>query len=360
MILQNLKKQGDLKLWSIYKNLKRREHKLTYLFWECTLNCNFFCKHCGSSAGRKNYPDFLTTKEIKKAFKEISEDYNPSEITIAVTGGEPLVRPDLFEVMGYAHGLGFRWGMVTNGFLVTKETVVKAKEAGMESVVVSIDGIGKVHDDFRQMKGAYKRAIRAVKLLKEADFLEHLQITTSIHQGNIQALEEMYNTFLSLGITSWRAMNVDPIGRAENNNEILLNPEQLKKLLQFIKEKRKTSPIDITYDCAGFLGTEFEGEVRGWYFDCQTGINVASILYNGDIFVCPNVPRRKEFIQGNVRNDRFSEIWNNKFTLFRKKDRTKNDNCAKCSYWEECLGGSFHLWNFEKNEPKLCHLEMLE
>ena len=360
MILQNLKKQGSLKLWSVYKNLKRQEHKLTYLFWECTLNCNFFCKHCGSSAGQRNYPDFLTTAEIKKTLKEISEDFKPSEITIAVTGGEPLVRYDLFDVMGYARSLGFRWGMVTNGFLVTKEVVAKMKKTGMESVVVSIDGIRKVHDDFRLMKGAYKKAIEEVRLMKEAEFLEHLQITTSVHQGNVDSLEEMYKTFIPLGITSWRVMNVDPIGRAENNPEILLKPEQLIKLLDFIKEKRKTSPIEVTYDCAGYLGHKYEGEVRSWFFNCQTGINVASIIYNGDIFVCPNVPRRKEFIQGNVRLNRFSDIWNNKFSIFRNKDRTKNKDCGKCSSWEECLGGSFHLWDFDKNKPKLCHLKMLE
>lgn len=358
-MLKKILKTGKLRAWSIYKEKLRKEHKLTYLFWECTLNCNFYCKHCGSSAGKKVYDNELTTEEIKKTFQEIAENFNPREIMIAVTGGEPLVRHDIFEVMGYANSLGFPWGMVTNGYLVNKDVVDKMKSSGMSTVVVSIDGIGETHDNFRGVKGAYDRAVQTVKLLAEANFLKSLQITTTVNKANIEQLEKMYETFLPLGISSWRVMDVDPIGRAEGNEELLLHGEQLKRLLSFIKEKRTKSKIDITYGCSGFLGLEFEGDLRDWYFYCNTGINTGSILHNGDIFVCPNVPRRKELIQGNVTKDSFVEIWNNKYEIFRNKERTKCEKCFKCTYWEECLGGSFHLWDFENKRPKVCHLEMI-
>ncbi|MDO8609620.1 MAG: radical SAM protein [bacterium] len=323
------------------------------------MNCNFFCKHCGSSAGRKFFKGELTTKEIKDVFKDVADHYNPKKIMIAITGGEPLVRKDLFEVMEYVSSLGFPWGMVTNGFLVTKEIVQKMKKAGMRTVVVSIDGIGVIHDTFRGMKNAYEHAIRAVKLLAEEKFLDDLQITTTIHKGNFHLLDKMYDEFSKLPITSWRVFNVDPIGRAEDNKNLLLDGPQLKKLLQFIKQKRKKSKIDVTYGCAGFLGIEFEDEVRDHLFICNTGINTASILYNGDIFICPNVPRRKELVQGNVRKDSFSEVWEKKFQLFRDKNRTKSKKCELCVFWEDCLGGSFHLWDFEKKQPKFCHYEMV-
>lgn len=115
-MFKKIYKTGALKAWSLYKDALRKEHKLSYLFWECTLNCNFFCKHCGSSAGRKIFPGELNAEEIKKAFKEIADDYNAREIMVAVTGGESLLRKDLFEVMRYAHDLGFPWGVVTNVF----------------------------------------------------------------------------------------------------------------------------------------------------------------------------------------------------------------------------------------------------
>lgn len=300
-------------MWTIHREKIRKDHKLAYLFWECTMNCNFFCKHCGSSAGRKFFGNALKTNEIKKAFKEIAEDFNSKEIMVAVTGGEPLLRDDVFEVMEYASNLGFRWGMVSNGYLINQKVVEKMKNVGMISIDISIDGIGEVHDKIRNTKNAYGRAINAVKLLADKDFLKLLRITTTINKENIHQLEEMYITFVPLGINGWRILNTEPIGRAEQNKDILLSKDELTGLLRFIKEKRKKSEIDITFGCSSFFGPEFEDEIRNFFFFCSTGINVASILYNGDIFPCPTIPRRKEFIMGNVKNDRFSEVWNNKF-----------------------------------------------
>jgi radical SAM protein with 4Fe4S-binding SPASM domain len=360
-MLEKIIKEGELKVWSLYRDQLRNEHKLKYLFWECTLRCNFFCKHCGSNAGvidSKSKPE-LSTGEIMKAFEQIAKNFNPKEIFIYVTGGEPLVRSDIFEVMERVNKLGFSWGMVTNGFLVNQDIITKMRNAGMSSVVVSIDGLKESHDIFRGVEGSYKAAIDAVKALAGNKFLNSLQITTVVHRDNIDLLEEMYNTFLPLGITSWRLMNVEPIGRAEKNKHILLDSKSIKKLLHFIKEKRKKTTIDISYGCSGFLGTDFEGAVRARYFICDTGINIASILCNGDIFVCPNVPRIRELIQGNVKYDNFSEIWYNKFEIFRNKDRTSCQTCKACAHWSNCLGGSFHLWDFDRQAPRLCYPYLL-
>jgi len=352
--------QGQLRLNSWYINYLRRTHPLRYLFWEATLNCNFDCQHCGSRASRhQHYNNELTTHEIKNVFKSIATKSNPKNIMIAVTGGEPLLRSDLFDVMSYAHSLGFNWGMVTNGSLVSPKVVEQMLQAGMSTIVVSIDGIGKTHDDFRQAPGSYQQAINAVRLLTQSKYFQNVQITTTIYQGNISDLEKMYTEFLPLGIQSWRVMNIDPIGRALDNQKLLLKPKDLKKLLDFIKQKRPTSPIDVTYDCTGFLGPKYEGRVRNWLFYCSTGITTGSILHNGDIFVCPNVPRLPEFIQGNVRQDDFYDIWQKQFKIFRKSDRTSCSNCQNCSSWTDCRGGSFHLWDFDNHKPKFCHLQYL-
>lgn len=358
-MLQEIYKTGKLRLWSEYKKKLRKEHALSYLFWECTMNCNFYCKHCGSNAGKKHFKD-ISTKEIKEVFKEISTNFDPQKITIAVTGGEPLLRQDLFEVMEYAAKLGFFWGMVTNGFLINEDIIKKMKDADMKTVVVSLDGIGDLHDELRGVKGAYSHAINGLKLLVKENFLKEIQVTTVISKKNIHLLEKMYVEFNQLDIDSWRLINVDPIGRAEDNKELLLSGEELTTLLDFIKEKRKKQKkMEVLYGCSGFLGTKYEGEVRDRYFICNTGINTASILHNGDIYVCPNVPRRKEWIQGNIKEDSFTDVWNNKFKLFRDPNRTKCQKCSKCEWWQECLGNGFHLWDTEKREPKMCHLEML-
>lgn len=92
---------------------------------------------------------------------------------------------------------------------------------------------------------------------------------------------------------------------------------------------------------------------------CYTGLAVGSILYNGDIFVCPNVERRPELIQGNVRKDNFVEIWENKFEFFRNLEKFKCGKCDKCEDWKYCLGGAFHTWDFENEEQQICLKEIL-
>ncbi len=357
-MLKEILKDGRYWLHIKDREWLRQTHPLTTLFWECTLNCNFFCEHCGSCAGKNVFKDELTEEEILKTLREIASRYNASHIMLAITGGEPLLRKDLPSIMKKAREMGFHWGLVTNGYLLDKDVVKELKEAGMETVTVSIDGIGKTHEDLRKMPGSYERAINGIKLLAEENFVKHLQITTTISKKNIQELDEMYKEFSKLPLDSWRVMNVDPIGRAEDNKDLLLDDDEFKILLDFIKQKRKEKGLTVTYGCAGYLG-EYEGEVRNHFFYCLTGITIGSILHNGDIFVCPNVPRSKELIQGNIRKDSFVDIWENRFKVFRDKDRTKCDKCSKCEYWEECLGNGYHIWDQELREPKFCHMEKL-
>jgi radical SAM protein with 4Fe4S-binding SPASM domain len=168
----------------------------------------------------------------------------------------------------------------------------------------------------------------------------------------------MLETFSALGIDNWRLLNVEPIGRTIQNNSIMLNKKQLAKLLMFIKGKRNIRQIiKIDFGCAHFLGNEFEDEVRNNFFYCGAGINVGSILHNGDIFVCPNVPKQIHLIQGNIKNVLFSSTWKNKFEIFRNKNRTNYEKCSKCLNWEECLGGSLHSWDFENQKQKVCIFE---
>ena len=354
-------KLGELEILKKYKEQEFIKHALIDLFWECTLTCNAHCKHCGSSAEKKKYDGELTTEEIKSAFKQIANDMDASKILINVTGGEPLVREDLCEVMEYAtKELGFHWGMTTNGILLNDENIKKLKEANMETVSISIDGLKETHDEFRGVPGSYDRIIENIKKLREADFVKHLQVTTVFHKKNIEQLEELYNVMLGLNLDSWRLMSMDPIGRAKENDELSLDGQELKRLLDFIVAKNKKRKLRLDYGCPGFLGLKYEKEVRPNYFYCRTGINIASILYNGDLFVCPNVPRIKSLIQGNIRSDNFKEVWDNKYKEFRNKERTKCEECSKCKWLEECLGGAYHTWDFERQVQNKCPYKMIE
>ena len=164
---------------------------------------------------------------------------------------------------------------------------------------------------------------------------------------------------LNLDLDSWRLVSIDSIGRANKNNNLLLDGKELKQLLDFVKFKKKDKKLELTYDCPAFWWLDYEKGVRKHCFYCKTGINVASILYNVDLFVCPNVPRRKDQIQGNIKTDNFKDVWAYKYEQFRNKSRTKCSSCVKCEYWEYCLGGSFHTWNFNGNIQNKCTYKMI-
>ena len=359
-MFKKIMKYGEAEVTYNTKKILAETPKLYDLFWETTLRCNANCKHCGSRAGGKiDTTGELTTDEIKNALKSISEKYEASKILLNITGGEPLVREDLFEVMTFARNLGYQWGMTTNGILITDDVIEKMEETEMITISISLDGLEKSHDEFRCVKGSYSKIIQNIKKLKKANFLDYLQITTVANKTNIKELEEMYKILQELEVDSWRIVNMDPIGRAEDNNELALDNEDYKYLIDFIKTKRKKSKFDVTYGCSHYLGIKYEKEVRKNMFSCLTGFIIGSILYNGDIFVCPNVERRPELIQGNVRKDDFVDVWENKFKWFRNLERQACEDCKKCEDWQYCLGDSLDTWDFENQKPKLCLKKIL-
>ena len=185
-MLKEIYKLGEMTLIKKRKEQEYVNHTLKDLFWECTLTCNAKCKHCGSNAESKKYENELSTEEIKNAFKQIAEDMDASKILINVTGGEPLVREDLFEVMEYAtNELGFKWGMTTNGILLNDKNIKKLKKSNMETISISIDGLEETHDSFRGVPGSYKIITNNIKKLKDANFVKYIQVTTVFHKQNI-------------------------------------------------------------------------------------------------------------------------------------------------------------------------------
>lgn len=333
--------------------MANRNYPLRDLFWECTLRCNAYCAFCGSRCGEVSSEE-LTTEEILSAFRDVAEKMDPRQIMINVTGGEPLLRQDLFTVMTECVRMGYSWGMVTNGMLMTPEIVEQLKDAGMKTVSVSLDGLRETHETLRGVKGGFHRAVNALKLLRQADFLEHIQVTTVVSRENIGQLDDLYAFLKPLGLTSWRVAMVDPIGRARDHSELLLDKEDLTTYLNFIRAHRNDPVLPVITTCSHFLGGDDQDLGRD-HFVCRTGKNVASILANGDIFVCPNVPRNPEWIQGNVKTDSLAEVWKTGFQYFRNPDARKADMCRTCTLWPQCRGDSAHTWDEENREPAFCY-----
>ena len=195
-MIKEIIKYGEAEVTYKNKQVLAEKPVLYNLFWETTLRCNAKCKHCGSRAGENcNIKDELTTEEIKNALKSVAEKYDADKILLNITGGEPLVREDLFDVMAFARKLGFHWGMTTNGILINDEIIEKMKNTGMSTILISLDGLEESHDKFRGVPGSFKKIIENIKKLKNANFLDIVQITTVVNKINISELEDMYNMF---------------------------------------------------------------------------------------------------------------------------------------------------------------------
>ena len=336
-----------------------KPNRLYALFFEVTKQCNAHCDHCGSSCDIKT-KEAIDIKWFKKALDEVASVYNPETVFVYITGGEPLMRKDLFDLTSYISSKGFQWGLVTNGMLLNKEKIKKCKETGMSTMSISIDGMKETHENFRHVKGSFDKIVENIKLLHEESFVEHLQITFTATKQNLYELPELYRFLSMLPINSLRISNIDLIGRAKENQALMLDKNDYEFLFRFI-EKHKDDKLPVVWSCTHYFGDDGENpDPTKKIFKCHTGINVGSVLADGTIYGCPNIPRRKELVQGNIITDNFMDVWKNKFIPFRNKEILKSNNCKNCEYWKNCQGDSFHSFDFENQRQGYCYKEMFQ
>lgn len=345
--------------WNRCLDLESAAPHLSYLFWEATRRCNLACRHCASACdGTTDRPDELAGDEVLAALSGVARDFGAANVFLAVTGGEPLVRPDLFEVMGGARDLGFAWGLVTNGWAVDDRVVEDSRRAGLQNLVVSLDGAGAASHDRLRGEGSFGRALAAVDRYRQAGFLRGLQVATAINAQNLPELQQMYDLLVEHGVRDWRIVSVFPGGRARGEPGLLLAPGGLAALLDFIGAKRsRPGPLKVTYGDEGFLGEPHEGRVRDHRFACLAGVRVASILADGTVTGCPNVPR--VLAQGNVRRQSVKEAWETGFQPFRDRGWMRRGPCEACDDFGACRGNSLHLWDPEAGRTAMCHRDLL-
>lgn len=343
-------------------------NRLHALFLEVTRKCNAFCDHCGSKCGRENSYKDMDIKYFKKALDDVASKsecstaslYNPKSIMLYITGGEPLVRKDLFELTEYAVSKGFTWGLVTNGILLNEEKISLCKKTKMSTISISIDGVSNTHDNFRHVDGAYNTIVSNIKKLKEANFVEHIQITFTATKRNLYELPEVYRSMCMLGVDSFRISNIDLIGRAKEHTNLVLDSNDFSFLFRFI-EKHSDSQVPVLWSCTHYFGGSQEKlDKSGKIFKCYTGKNVASILYDGTIYGCPNIAKRKELEQGNIKTDNFVSVWENGFKIYRDENTLKSEKCKSCKYWTDCKGDSFHTFDFEEHIQSYCYNEVFK
>jgi radical SAM enzyme (rSAM/lipoprotein system) len=349
-----LKQKLALELFRQYRNNEKALHQLTYLFWECTLRCNLNCGHCGSDCRTASSVPDMPLRDFIRVIDEIRPHVEPHNTTIVVTGGEPLLRNDLEKCGQELYAREFPWGIVTNGFQLTEKRFTGLMNVGMRALSMSLDGFETSHTHLRGRPESYARAVAALDFLAKADDL-HYDIVTCANQYNFAELADFCEMLIAKQVKEWRIFTVFPKGRAVKDSQLQLSNQQFKQLMDFIAETRKSGRIKVSYGCEGFLG-KYEGAVRDNFFFCRAGISIASVLADGSISACPSM--RSSFVQGNIYQNNFSEIWDNKFELFRNRRWMKTGICASCKMFRYCEGNGMHLRN-GSSDPMVCHFNKL-
>ncbi len=351
MDLSAIKTEHLTKLADHTRKLYQRP-ELRKLFFELTLQCNERCFHCGSSCTAAR-GDELTREEWFRIIDEVKRDFGTKRLQLCITGGEPLLNRAFFDIMGHAHAQGFHWGMTSNATLITPEVAQRLAEVGMGTISVSIDGLRDTHDELRGLRGGYDRAMAGIQNLIDVGTFHAIQVTTVVNHGNIDQLDELFAIMDGLDIDSWRVINLEPIGRALLRPDLMLTPDDYRRLFDFIRAKR-VQGYPLEYGCSHYLGLDYEAEVREWYWLCNAGVYTASIMANGDIGACLDIERRPETIQGNIRHDRLRDVWEGRFELFRRDLSDSNETCRACEHARFCRGDAHHSWDYDANRPMVC------
>ena len=337
-------------LHRLFKQNETKLHELNYLFWECTQRCNLRCLHCGSDCSSDSAIPDMPFNDFLQAILPLTHTYRSGDITVAITGGEPLLRKDLILCGKTLRDYGFHWGIVTNGYSYTLDIHAKLLAAGMGTVTLSLDGLENSHNWLRSNKKSFENAVKALDLIVSSKGLTY-DVVTCVNRKNINELSDFRDFLVSKKVKAWRLFTIAPIGRAANNNDMVLTSNELEQLMDFIVLSRMKSGIDVKFSCEAYVG-KYEKRVRDSYFFCRAGINIASVLIDGSISACPNINRN--FAQGNIYHDNFLEVWNNRFEIMRNRNWMKTGICTDCTDYKNCNGGAMHLWNEKKDTIITC------
>ncbi len=351
-----LKKRIALEAFRYYKKAETKKHRLRYLFWECTLRCPLECLHCGSDCRRQSGAADMPYRDFLRIADEVASEYDPNEVFIAITGGEPLLRNDLEECGIELYKRGFAWGIVTGALPLTNERFESLVNSGMHSISISLDGLEKSHNWLRQNDNSFKAAVNALRYGTRFSRIA-LEAITCVTQKNIAELDQIKKLLISLGIRRWRVFDVFMKGRARGTDLLRITSNQFKYLMDFIVSTKGEGVIDTQYGCDGFLGA-LEKRARKGYMFCRAGISVASVLADGSISACPSL--RADYIQGNIYRDGFLDRWHNGFEVMRNRSWTKTGKCASCEVYNFCEGNGLHLRDEKSGELLICQHEMLK
>ncbi|MFT3771279.1 MAG: radical SAM protein [Minicystis sp.] len=338
-----------------------------YVVWEVTLRCDLTCRHCASRAGRAR-PDELSTREALDLVAQMAE---LGVLEVTLIGGEAYLRDDWIEIVRALKAAGIACSMTTGGRGLDAARARAAKEAGIDAVSVSIDGLAETHDALRGLRGSHAAAFAALAHL----CAEGVRITanTQLSRPALHEMPELLEQLIAAGIRAWQVQLTVPMGRAADEPQLAIEPYQMIELMPMLArlDARATEAGVRLWpgNNVGYFGpyeaTLRRGSAHGHTNGCGAGRHSMGIEANGDVKGCPSLPTHA-YAGGNVRRHRLRDIWERSTPLRFTRDRTLDELsgfCATCYYAETCMGGCSwvsHTLLGHRGDDPFCHHRALE
>ncbi|NLY55006.1 MAG: radical SAM protein [Firmicutes bacterium] len=321
--------------------------------WNTTNRCNLLCEHCYINAEDRDYSGELTTEEAISFIEDLGEMQIP---VLLFSGGEPLLRKELFDLGRMAAEKGLRPVISTNGTLITPEKAKAIKEAGFQYVGVSIDGAEKKHDEFRGVPGAFQKAITGIKNSLEAGVKAGVRFT--VNAKNIDDLPVVMELVERERIPRFCMYHLVYAGRGKEMLELDTTHAQKREIIEFLVRKSfelkdKGLEIEIlttdnhadgVYIYQYVLKHLPERAEEVWQLlkmhgGCSAGVKMSNVDPFGNVHACQFWGHRT---LGNVKEQKFSEIWRNSqdefLVMMRDKAAHVKGRCAACKYTSICGG----------------------
>ena len=338
---------------------KSASERRPIVVWNITRACNLKCIHCYNDSGAGKPAEEISSQKAKAVLDDLAQFGVPS---VLFSGGEPLMRADLFELLEYAGQCGLRTVISTNGTLITKEIAQKINKAGVTYVGISLDGIGDVNDRFRGVSGAFELAVSGIRNVQQAGVRVGLRLTMT--KRNIQDLERWFDFFEAENIERACFYHFVPSGRGGNiQAEALTHPQSrqavetiLQKTRQFRQAGRKTdiltvdNHVDGVYLYLRLLDQDPKRAEKVWELLCwnggglySSGVGIGCIDYNGKVH-----PDQfwGHYELGDINQKPFSSIWTYENEPLLKGLRNRRANikgrCRLCKFFDAC-GGSLRV-----------------
>lgn len=325
------------------------------VFWEMTKACALACRHCRAVAQPRRNPQELTTEEGLRLIGDIADLGTP---LLVLTGGDPLMRPDLLDFIKCGNGRGMRVSLAPSATrLVTRETLEKAREAGLARASISLDGsTAEIHDAFRRTPGSFERTIRAIEAVVEAGV--SLQINTTVSRFNLADLQNMVGRVIRFKAVLWDVFFLVPTGRGQQGD--MITPQQHEETFNWLYDLTGRVPFDVKTTAAEHYrrvaiqrrkaeeqsksggpamatpGFQYRDSIGRSSKGVNDGNGCCFISHIGDVYPSGFLP----LVAGNVRQQSLKDIYRQSQLFLELRDPARlKGKCGRCEYKRIC-GGS--------------------